>query len=325
MDRENPHDRFAKTVMSKIENAKDFFQGVLPKGLKRVIDIETLRHDPDSYVDEELSEFISDIVFICRCRESLVKLAVLFEHKSFVPAYPHFQLLRYNLNIWNRHIRNRRKPPMVLPVVLYHGRKKWKKQKLAEYFTGPGEMSGTSSARCAAAFNSFVPEFDYILVNLSAYQHTEIEKRLFRRMEVKIWLLLQKYIYETDKLLRHLNSILGIDILYFRDEEGLRFLRTALLYIEISSGLTINEVAKAMEHTDPVIREEYMTLYEQTIQVGKITEKQEVLIRLLTKKFGLTEEEKAYIKSIKDAEILEKGLDEILFADSKEKVLAVLQ
>ena len=71
MDRENPHDRFAKIVMSKIENAKDFFQGVLPEGTKRLIDLETLQQDPESYVDEELSEFISDIVFTCRCRESL--------------------------------------------------------------------------------------------------------------------------------------------------------------------------------------------------------------------------------------------------------------
>ena len=167
-----------------------------------------------------------------------------------------------------------------------------------------------------------------MLVNLSAYQYAEIENQLFRRTEVKIWLLLQKYMYEADKLLRHLNSILGIDTLYFRGEAGLRFLRTALLYIEVGSGLTITEVTKAMEHTDPIIREEYMTLYEQTIQVGiekgTLLEKQHVLIRLLSRKFGLTEEEKAYIKGIEDSGILEKGLDEILFAESKEQVLAVL-
>jgi len=69
------------------------------------------------------------------------------------------------------------------------------------------------------------------------------------------WLLLQKYIYEADKLLRHLDPI----IIYFRNEQGLRFLRAALLYIEVGSGLTITEVEKAMEHTDPVIREEYMS------------------------------------------------------------------
>ena len=76
MDGENPHDRFEKTVMSKLENAKDFFHGVLPEGLKRLIDLDTLRRDPDSYVDEELSEFLSDIVFTCRYRESPVKLVL---------------------------------------------------------------------------------------------------------------------------------------------------------------------------------------------------------------------------------------------------------
>jgi hypothetical protein len=252
---------------------------------------------------------------------------VLFEHKSFVPAYPHFQLLRYKLNVWNRHVRDRKKPPMILPVILYHGRKKWKKRRLAEYLSGSGGAAA-SSGQHAAVLSPFVPEFDYLLVNLSAYQHAEIEKKLFRRTEVKIWLLLQKYIYKADKLLRHLNSILGIDILYFRNEQGLRFLRTVLLYIEVGSGLTITEVNKAMENTDPVIREEYMTLYEQTLQVGiekgTLLEKQDVLIRQLSKKFGLTEEEKSFIKGIEDAGILEKGLDEILFAESKDQVLVVL-
>jgi hypothetical protein len=83
-----------------------------------------------------------------------------------------------------------------------------------------------------------------------------------------------------------------------------------------------------MENTDPVIREEYMTLYEQTLQVGiekgTLLEKQDVLIRQLSKKFGLTEEEKSFIKGIEDAGILEKGLDEILFAESKDQVLVVL-
>ena len=216
MDGENPHDRFAKTVMSKLENAKDFFHGVLPEGLKRLIDLDTLRRDPDRYVGEELSEFLSDIVFTCRYRESQVKLVLLFEHKSFVPAYPHFQLLRYNLNVWNRHVKDGKKPPFVLPVVLYHGRRKWKKRRLAEYLSGFGEVAIAPAARYTGELNPFVPEFDYMLVNLSAYQYAEIENQLFRRTEVKIWLLLQKYMYEADKLLRHLNSILGIDILYFR-------------------------------------------------------------------------------------------------------------
>ena len=80
-----------------------------------------------------------------------------------------------------------------------------------------------------------------------------------------------------------------------------------------------------------------MTLYDQFvqegkergikegIQQGKIQEKQEVLIKLLSKKFGLADEEKKYIMSVSDSDALERGLDEIVFADSKEQVLSAVK
>ncbi len=37
MSTENPHDRFAKSVMSKIENAKDFFHAVLPEYFSDIV------------------------------------------------------------------------------------------------------------------------------------------------------------------------------------------------------------------------------------------------------------------------------------------------
>jgi hypothetical protein len=156
----NPHDAFAKTVMGKIENARDFFHGVLPECLRALLDLKTLRLEKESYIDSELSEFFMDIVYACTYRGSPVKLVLLFEHKSFVPDYPHFQLLQ------------------------------------------------------------------------------------------------------------HLIPILSSGMLYFRGEEGLRFLRTVLLYIEKGSGLNKNDIQQAMEKADPLIREEYMTLYEQHIQEG---------------------------------------------------------
>jgi hypothetical protein len=235
-------------------------------------------------------------------------------------------MLRYILNVWNAHTKNGRPPPVVLPVVLYHGRKKWRKRRLIEYLS---IVVGTQKK----LFIPYVPEFEYILVNLNAYEHSEIEQALFKRTEVKIWLLLQKYIYHADRLLQYLNSILTIDILYYHRESGLRFLRTTLLYIALSSGLKRKDMAKAIKNTDPLIREEYMTLAEQHIQEGikkgiaqgTLLDKQHVLIKMLSKKFGLKEDEKSYIRSIEDPDRLEKAIDEFVFADTKEQVLAALK
>lgn len=60
------------------------------------------------------------------------------------------------------------------------------------------------------------------------------------------------------------------------------------------------------------------------IEEGEIKEKQEILIRQLSKKFGLNDKEKKLIKSIKDKDKLNKALYLILDANIKEEVLNVI-
>ena len=72
-----------------------------------------------------------------------------------------------------------------------------------------------------------------------------------------------------------------------------------------------------------------MTLAEQHIQEGikkgTLLDRQHMLIKQLSKKFGLKEDEKSYIRSIEDPDRLEKAIDEFVFADTKEQVLAALK
>jgi len=58
---------------------------------------------------------------------------------------------------------------------------------------------------------------------------------------------------------------------------------------------------------------------------GKIEGKQNSLIRQMTKKFGLTEQEIALIQSCNDQDKLDMALEEILFANTKEEVLRYLE
>ncbi|MDZ7760644.1 MAG: hypothetical protein U5L00_10350 [Desulfovermiculus sp.] len=64
---------------------------------------------------------------------------------------------------------------------------------------------------------------------------------------------------------------------------------------------------------------------EEGIQQGLLLEKQKVLQRLLDKKFGLSDQEKNFISRQFDPDLLDKALDEILFANSKVEVLKHLQ
>ena len=134
-----------------------------------------------------------------------------------------------------------------------------------------------------------------------------------------------------------INPRVVLSVVYYKNEEGLRFLRTVLRYIEKGSGLNKDDVQQTIEKANPLIREEYMTLYEQHIregmergmdigfQKGVVRDKQDVIIKQLSKKFTLTEEEKSIMLKIEDPEILDQGLDEVLFAETKEQVLKVLR
>jgi hypothetical protein len=58
---------------------------------------------------------------------------------------------------------------------------------------------------------------------------------------------------------------------------------------------------------------------------GRVTEKQDVLIRLLTRKFGLTDAERQLIEATDDTAALDAALDELVVAETKEAVLEKLR
>ena len=64
---------------------------------------------------------------------------------------------------------------------------------------------------------------------------------------------------------------------------------------------------------------------EEGIQEGAILDKQKVLSRLLNRKFGLNEQETELISNQFDPDLLDKAIDEFVFANSKEEVLREIQ
>ena len=99
MGTEQIHDAFAREVLASKENATFFFRNILPDKISKNLDFGSIEQENTSYIDENLHTYFSDVVYSCRYSGSVLKIALLFEHKSYVPQFPHFQLLRYILNI----------------------------------------------------------------------------------------------------------------------------------------------------------------------------------------------------------------------------------
>ena len=59
----NPHDALAKSIFSRIEPATRLLRAFLPPDLLAAARLDTLRLVPGTFIDEELREHLSDLVF----------------------------------------------------------------------------------------------------------------------------------------------------------------------------------------------------------------------------------------------------------------------
>jgi len=155
----NSHDRFFKALFSKKEDASEFIAKTFPKELSEQIDFQSLEIDKTEYIDSKLRTNYSDIVYNCKFGKSThIKISLLFEHKSYPEAFPHLQLMGYMLKIWRMQIKQKQNITLVIPIIFYHGKKKWKKKTFDEYF---GEID--------ERLLNYIPRFDYQFVDISDY------------------------------------------------------------------------------------------------------------------------------------------------------------
>ncbi|MEZ4825265.1 MAG: Rpn family recombination-promoting nuclease/putative transposase [Bacteroidia bacterium] len=183
----NPHDRFFKHTFKDPQKVLGTLEGILSEGLYSRLRTERLRAVDTSYVDPKLRTYFSDLAYQCETQEGTpVHIAFLFEHKSYPVDYPHLQLLRYMLEIWDREVREQAPLSVVVPILVYHGREAWEYRMFGDYFGG--DLSG---------LEGYVPGFGFEMLNLQASSFEEIGAR-FRQPSLRIAFRLMKAIRDED-------------------------------------------------------------------------------------------------------------------------------
>lgn len=139
----NPHDHFFKESFSRPEVAHSFFENYLPASVLNILDLNTLVLQKDSFIDPDLSEHFSDLLYQADTRDGRsVFVYLLLEHKSDPERWTPVQLLGYLLRIMEQTIRQKtRQLPVVVPLVVYHGQRRWRvATDFADLFSGPEEL-----------------------------------------------------------------------------------------------------------------------------------------------------------------------------------------
>lgn len=217
-DMTNPHDKFFKGVFSQLEIVRDFLKHYLSDNILKILDLDRIEIQKDSFIDSEFQEHFSDLLFVVpRKDEGEIYIYTLFEHKSSADPFVTLQLLRYMVRIWDRDVKNSKKAPLrwIIPIVIYHGASEWSIST---------EFAGLFSED--EILRPFLPNFHYLLHDLPRYNDDEI----LGDNQLRAVLLLMKYIFNKDFLIKIKEALSLLDKLK-PDVFAENFKQTVVLYI----------------------------------------------------------------------------------------------
>ena len=138
-----PHNNFFHYALSHAHAARDLIQTHLPVDLVAALDLDSLELQKDSFVDDELRDSYSDLLYSVKLvdqegRPAEGQVYLLLEHKSQSDPMTCFQLLRYIVRIWEQRLRNGQSMCPIFPLVIYHGQEPWTAPiSLEELIGGP--------------------------------------------------------------------------------------------------------------------------------------------------------------------------------------------
>ena len=334
---QNPHDKFFKETFGNVKVAKDFINNYVPQSILNIVDMNILEPQKDSFINKELEEAFSDLLFRTKINNREGYIYFLFEHKSYVSKNITLQLLKYMIEIWETKINkeNSTELPIVIPLVIYHGTEAWNsKFTLGKMIKGYEDLPED--------VKKYVPNYEYLVYDFSNYTDQEIKGEA----QLRIIFSLFRDIFTKDGKTFKTTALRAIEHLNELEDRqtGIEYFETLMKYIlNVGSRLTkedIEDMIKKVETSYPEGSEVVMSLAEQLKQEGRaegeargraegeargrIKTLSETAVELMTIKFGkLPEDIKTGISELDDKtlQILIRSIFEIKSLDGVRKYI----
>ncbi|CAK6501193.1 ISNCY family transposase ISSen7 (plasmid) [Pantoea sp. Nvir] len=119
-----PHDATFRQFLTQPDVARDFMQLHLPAELRAICDLTTLKLESGSFVEDDLRQFYSDVLYSLKTSAGDGYIHVLIEHQSTPDKHMAFRLIRYAVAAMQRHLEaGHKKLPLVIPVLFYTGKR----------------------------------------------------------------------------------------------------------------------------------------------------------------------------------------------------------
>jgi predicted transposase/invertase (TIGR01784 family) len=340
----DPHDGFFRETFSRREVAEGFLRSYLPESLAGRIDWASLEIAKDSFIEKALRKHFSDLSYSARYGGGDVKIYLLLEHKSHPDAWVALQLLRYQVRIWELHRRQRPGQPLppIVPLVLYHGARRWRTpESFRALFGGLDETLAP-----------YVPDFRHELCNLNLPEPAQIQNRVLSRLV----LLSLRHIFDPEPK-RALADILPLVREILDRDTALEMLEVVLrYYVQTTQTLDENDIRDLLgatadgENTMPTFIDRYIEQGRQQglfmgiekgreegrqegrkegrkegqqegLRKGRMEGQAEVLLRLMARKFGVVTPEQRRRIAQADGETLLRWSEQVLFATTVDEAL----
>ena len=248
-----PHDLVFKTFLSTTETARDFIAIHLPPALLRLCDLQTLKLESGSFIEEDLHPYYSDMLYSLKTACGDGYIHVLIEHQSSPDKHMAFRLMRYAIAAMQRHLEaGHNTLPLVIPILFYHGRE-------SPY---PYSMNWLDNFTDPILATHLYSE-DFPLVDITVIPDDDI----MRHRSMAALTLIQKHIRQRD-LTRLLDKLTGL--LTQNHISGQQVIALVNYMLQAGEAQDARTLLYEMAQRAPQYGDELMTLAEQLRQEGRI-------------------------------------------------------
>lgn len=293
----NIHDTYVKETFSDRDRAVEFFGAFLPQEILDAIDLQSLVVTKESYINGDLIEHFSDLVFEVDViakddHQSYItkaNISLLFEHKSSPDKNVIFQIGHYIFSQWIKLLKNKEPLKPIIPVIYYQGKRQWIIPSISDIFEPYPE-----------SILSLMPKIPNIYIPLRDIKEDTIIQ--LRNSMLAAALMAQRTIIDPIKISE---DILKIFSLFPPESNYWNFLELTIVYIQKQVDIEPNKLIDAIQDIPEDLKNIIMTTYDKFIQKGEQIGAKKINTKIILNSFDLGMEINliANITDIKEADI----------------------
>lgn len=274
------HDRYFRAAMQGRAEQAALISSVFP-GLAPLLDPGSVAPLDGTFVDEDLTQRQTDLALRARLEGRDVIVYVLIEHQRTVDPLMAVRMMRYQSRIWDRYVHEHpgtTTVPIILSAVVYQGKRPW---------TAPTDLRDVLDldSATAAAVAEYLPRLCYRLDDLTQVDVETLRGRALTP-PLRLMLLLLMQAPDNPDVVRLLESLRSDITDVAAGHSGPRQLRAAFTYIVNVTDIPTRQLEPFAHRLGPVVQEALMTTAEKLRAEGRAQGQAELLLELLTLRFG---------------------------------------